>query len=501
MDFLDPKKQRRNTIQLFAGYFLVTVAVVLATIMLVYYTRGTELTSNGKVVQKGIVFVSSQPSGADLYLSGKRIDTTNTKLNLDAGDYSMDIQRNGYRAWHRSITVASESVQHYDYPFLFPTDLSTKAVKTYDTVPSLVTQSPDRRWLVALTDPAAATFDVMDLNNNQTDIKTTTQFSVPASLLAASTTAPRWEVAEWSNNNRHILFKRYYTPAKGQPETFEYILADRQRPDGSHNLSKELGVTPTTELTLRNKLPDSYYLYDAAAQTLSAASLNQPVPVIEVNGVLAYKTHGNGTIVYITKEKAKPGEVTVNFRQNDKDFPVRTLPESSIGYVLDEAQYSGSWYVVMGSKASDKVFIYKNPNVDLHNNAVSGAVFALRIDKPTYVSFSANAQFILAQNGSALRVYDIENKKGYHYDLPFPMDAPQLKVEWMDGDRLTYVSGGKQVVFDYDSLNKQQLVSSDPAFPALFDRQYKYLYSFTKDAANPNGLTVSATPLRTPGDL
>mgnify|MGYP001267623619 CR=1 FL=1 len=71
MDFLDPKKQRQNTIVLYAGYLLIGIAIIISTIVLLYQANGYEVDTKGKLVQNGLVFFSSQPNPATIYLNDK----------------------------------------------------------------------------------------------------------------------------------------------------------------------------------------------------------------------------------------------------------------------------------------------------------------------------------------------------------------------------------------------------------------------------------------------
>jgi len=496
MDFLDPKKTRRLTIQLFIGYFLVTVMVVLATAILVHYSYGYNVNRKGDLVQKGLVFVSSQPSGARLFIDNKQIDTTNAKLNLQSGKYKLTLKRDGYRDWSRNIIVDGGDVSHYVYPLLIPNRLQTNELKTFDTAPALTSQSPDRRWLVALTDVNTGTFEVFDLNRKQNQVAETVSFSVPNNLMTASTGAVRWEVLEWSTNNRHMLLKRHFVAEDGT-EQFEYILADRQRPDGSYNLSRELRANPT-ELTLRDKKPDSYYLYDATTKELSTASLGEPRPVVVVKEVEAYKTHDTNTVVYATTEGAEPGKVSIKVRQRDKEHTIRNVTTSE-KYLLDIARYEGDWYVVLGSQVDSRVYIYKNPVEQIQSDKKPEALYALRLNKPISVSFSANAQFVLTQNGKAFHIYDLENVRSYRYSAKYPVDEPQSRAQWMDSNRLTYASGGKQVIFDYDNINRRELAPASATYLSAFDREYRYLYTFTQN--DSGALVLSSTALRTQNDL
>ena len=118
----------------------------------------------------------------------------------------------------------------------------------------------------------------------------------------------------------------------------------------------------------------------------------------------------------------------------------------------------------------------------------------LSLGKPSYVDFSDNTQFLLAESGQNFVVYDFENIAQHTYTSADPLDVPQTHATWMDGDRLTYTSGGQLVVVDYDNRNRQALVAANPAFVPAFAPDYSYLYALqpgTPDA-KPN---LSSTPL------
>ncbi len=109
------------------------------------------------------------------------------------------------------------------------------------------------------------------------------------------------------------------------------------------------------------------------------------------------------------------------------------------------------------------------------------------------MSFSASAQFIVAENGSRFGVYDIENKNGFNYTSPAPLDSPQLHASWMDGNRLVYASGGKLEVFDYDNLNHRSLISANANYLPAFAPDYKYVYVLGPSAvAGQTELTQTA---------
>jgi hypothetical protein len=61
MDYLDPSKERAQTIRLIIGYILIGVAILIATLILLYQAYGFGINKEGQVIQSGLVFMSSQP--------------------------------------------------------------------------------------------------------------------------------------------------------------------------------------------------------------------------------------------------------------------------------------------------------------------------------------------------------------------------------------------------------------------------------------------------------
>ena len=79
------------------------------------------------------------------------------------------------------------------------------------------------------------------------------------------------------------------------------------------------------------------------------------------------------------------------------------------------------------------------------------------------------------------------------------MDSPQVHANWMDGHRLSYVSAGKLVVYDYDNINLRVLMPMSSGYLPAFSPDYKFVYGLTPSAvAGQTDLTQ--TSLLTPAD-
>jgi hypothetical protein len=491
MDYLDPKKEARHRIVLMVGYVLVSAGIVIATLILLYQAYGFGIGKNGSVIQNGLAFFSSQPHPANIYLNGKLNKVqTNARVALPSGIYRVNLQRDGYRTWQRTIEIEGGDVQHFDYPFLIPKILSTKKIQTYASAPGITTQSPDRRWLLVEKPGSIVDFLVYDLKSPD---KAPITIVLPASIVSKATGNQSWLLGEWADDNKHLVLQH------GFDGKTEYILVDREAPDKSQNLNTTLSANPS-KLTLLDKKYDQYYLYDAKTQTLQKNTLSAPAKVTVQQHVLNYQSYGKDGLLYVSDEGAPAGKVLVKLELGDKIYPVRSLPAGS-NYLLDLAKYSGTLYVVVGASAQDKAYVYMDPVgqlAKLPNHALVPAQ-VLHVSRPSYISFSTSAQFVMIENGNQFGVYDLENERGYNYSTPQPVDPPQAHATWMDGNRLTYVSGGKLIVFDYDDTNQQSLVPASSSYLPAFTPNYKFVYTLAPAPA-AGQIELTQTSLLIPAD-
>jgi hypothetical protein len=489
MDFLDPKKQRRHALLLYAGYFLIGIAILISTIVLVYQANGFGVNGKGQVVQNGLVFFSSQPNPAKIYLNDELNQAqTNSRLSLPAGQYNARLTRDGYREWRHSINVQGGDVQNFDYPFLFPKTLTSKNLASYTAAPGLSTQSRDHRWLLVQPTKGSPSFDMYDLKN---PADPATVLTIPATVLKSTAGVQNWELVQWADDNQHVLLKHTYGSAS------EYILVDRSEVAKTVNLNQTFGIDPATLSMIDNKY-DQYYLLDAAG-TLSSASLGTPALTSLVTKVISYKSYGSKTLLYATAEGAETGKVAIMVLVGDKSYTIRQMSPNT-SYLLEMASYRNTPYVVLGAASENVTYIYKDPIGQLGDPKIKlpAAIRALKINGPNYVAFSPNAQYIVTESGSQFGVYDIFLHHAYVYTRPDLLEAPQLHATWMDGNRLTYVAGGKVVVFDFDRRNPQTLMNARAEDGVYFSADYKYAYTLTVTGA---ATALTQTPLVITADL
>lgn len=486
MDFLDPAKKKAHRIRLYTGYFLIAVAIMIATTVLVFISYGFDWDrKTGAVIQNGLVFLDAHPESADIYINGSlHKSRTDTRIELPAGQYTVELKRPGYRQWQRSINLEGGSIERLVYPVLFPENLVTNDSELYASQPTFATASPDRHWLVVLHPGTLTAFDVFDLNSENVP---NTIINLPDGLLTASPEPRSIVPVEWSTDNRHLLIKHTFNNQQ------EFIMIDRENPSLSFNINRLFSVAPT-EVVLRDKRFDRLYIYNGASGLLQAGEVRQRTITPILNQVLAFKPHGDDQLLYITDMGATAGKVSANILDGTKTYKLKELIAGA-PYMVDMARFDGRWYVVAGSNKEHKAYIYRDPLDDLkrENTQPLVPVSILKVDNPENVSFSDNTRFIAVQGGSRMGVYDAEMDKRFFYDVKAPLQAG-AKVHWMDGHRLTVLSEGKVVVFDFDGINQQTLEPS--AFRPFFNRDYTALYTLSSSKTVPSRSALLRTELK-----
>jgi hypothetical protein len=470
MDYLNPKKRRAHHIRLFIGYGLMAIALGFGTLILVYASSGYGINrKTGTIIKNGLVFVGAHPEGAKIYINGQDRGDTDGRFVLEEGKYSFTLKRDGYRNWSHDVTVEGRSIERLVYPFIFPSRLLSTDVQLDAATPDMVTQSPDRHWIVSHQAANFSTFEVTDAN---TDDNATTAIVLPSTIMAARPGEQKLEAVEWSTDNRHVLLKHVYATG------VEFIVLDREVPAQSINITQLFSGTAYTQVAFRDKKPDQVYLQRADG-LLQIADLGSKAIVTVAARVLSFSPYGNNTLLYITDVDAPGGKVLAKIRQDTTSYTVRTLPKSDI-YLLNMAEFDGDQYVAIGTSAESRLYVYLNPLAKLKAQPpqLPPVKILLKIESGAeFATFSTNARFVAVQGGSKFAVYDAETNRQFRYDQKIAVD-PGRKATWMDGHRLALVGNDAKLhIFDFDGTNHQTLVAAMPTFAPFFDRDYTALFT------------------------
>ncbi len=484
MEFLDPEEKRERTIRLFVGYSLVATIILFVTFILSFVLQGFSLFERSADVRNGLLFIDSKPVSANVFVNGTPQKRTDARYVLPEGPYDIRLSEAGYRDWQKTVDVIGGSVTYHIYPRLFPVDIKKQITAQFPSQPKIWTDSPNRRWIVAsasATEPLLSVFDTSKPKDGPV------QITIPESVLPKQDVATAmFKVVEWSSDNRHFLLQK--TTADG---VTQFLLIDRERPEESVNVSKQLALSPNVSVRLRDKKYDQYYLLDASTKLLRRASLEGGIePVIVADGVINYTPYESNLIVYATESGAQPGTYAVRILDGATNYLLQPVSASPT-VLLDVAKYEGDWFYVVGSNAQEVTQIYVNPLQNSSNIDESGALrsqLKLNLRAPRYAAFSDNARFIAVQNDAAFSVYDAELQTIYNFTSPVAL--PVEGATWMDGHRFHVVSDGAERVFEYDGTNYQTLIEATNGTRAFYDRDYVRLFTQVKQPDGTSAVQV-----------
>lgn len=104
--------------------FLATFAFIAGgTFLMVRYAQGYRPTKTGTIKGTGLLSTNSFPTAAEVYINGKLTTATDNTLNLDPGEYEIEIKKDGYHTWMKKLQIVAELVTETNAQ-LFPTSPS-----------------------------------------------------------------------------------------------------------------------------------------------------------------------------------------------------------------------------------------------------------------------------------------------------------------------------------------------------------------------------------------
>jgi len=503
MDYLDPVKKKQKRSRIMIGYVLLGVAISIATVLLVNITGGYYFDrESGQVIQNGLIYVDSKPESAKISLNGQEQGgRTDARLVVPEGIYDLSLQRDGYRDWTRKLTLDGASVRRVNYARLVPTDLTAVDVRAQELEPSSVSQSIDKRWLVAAYPNNPLVLQATDLSNS---FLIATEIALPVDILETRNEGT-WEILEWADDNKTFL--AVFTTT----DLVEYALINRDKPNESLNLSRLFAGEVFDEISLRGRDKESLHLYDSATGVLKTASIDGTTEPL-LTGVIDYETFESDNVVYVTKAGSN---VKVVLKTSDESYDIKQL-NTADEYFLTLSDYQSKFLVGVGSSSEEKVTVFYDPIGGIAQNDFSMLpvpTTVLRLENIEELTVSSNSSVILARSGTDFASHEIEEDRSY----TFSIDKEELdqghKIRWLDGRHLTLSSGGMQFMIDYDGSNQYDLVDSLPGFGSYFDADIDTLVTMIKKSApaTPEALSDAAaepkttyvlqrTYMRTPAD-
>lgn len=216
-------KRHRLFFFLFALLF-----ILIGAFLAIFLARGylPDFSKKG-ILPTGILVATSYPDGAQVYIDGKLKTATNNTLNLVPGEYEVEIKKEGYFPWKKTLEIKKELVVKTD-AYLFLTFPDLKAL-TFTGAQNPVL-SPDGTKVAYTVASSSAELSnaglwVLDL------IEKPLGLSRQPRLIALSTS--KYDFAksnyQWSPDSKQILVSFEFPQSKRLPPKKEYLLLDSEK--------------------------------------------------------------------------------------------------------------------------------------------------------------------------------------------------------------------------------------------------------------------------------
>ncbi len=96
-----------------------TVSIVVGTYVAIRFAQGYRPSRQNLVAGNGLLVVNSDPKGARVLVNDRFLAATDDTLYLDPGEYTVEIQKDGYFPWKKKLVVDKEVVTQAN-ALLFP---------------------------------------------------------------------------------------------------------------------------------------------------------------------------------------------------------------------------------------------------------------------------------------------------------------------------------------------------------------------------------------------
>lgn len=475
-------------------YALLGVAIAIATVVVVYNVNGYSIDQKtGEVIQNGLIYLDTKPESAEVYLNGeKQKGRTDARLVVPEGPYSIELRRDGYLPWTRELVLAGGSLRRLTYARLIPEKIDIESVVNLPSAPGMLTQSVDKRWLVASFPASPLLMQVFDTERPQAPL---VSLQLPVDFLRTKE-AGTWEVIDWADD--HKTFLASYRTAS----SVEFALINREDGTKAVNLSTLFASTPFDSAYLRGRKNDQVYLSNTADGSVLSANVLTGAVETALSDVVTYKPYGDNAFVYITAKDAKAGKVRAILRDGEQEYTLREL-DIAERYLLDISKLGNAFVVGVSSPAENRAVIFNDPINALKQNDVSKipvATTVLRVTNPQQLRISADSSVIMAVGTDVIATHEFDADRSYSFALSAPLKL-ETQMHWIDGQHVIYTTDKDSFqMFDFDGSNSHELATNIGTTLGFFDKDTEELYTVQKPLSEGAPYTLNRSFMRSAAD-
>lgn len=427
-------------------YTLLSASIILVgTVVAIRYAKGNfRVTRRGFMPQTGLLSATSNPQGAEVMINGRLVTATDDTIYLEPGEYEVEISKEGYSPWKKSLLVEKELVTATNAhlfritPSLLPLTFSGVQV---------VSPSPDGQKILYYTASASAQtrngLYVLEINSNP--------LALSRGPRQVAEDVPEYDLADaeiiWSPDSSQVLLttrtKEVVLDVDRKSDLRNMADVSLQRKQILSGWEEEmyirerqfLGKFPPEVIAIATQSAKNVYLSPDKKRLLYTATAVVTIPDSIVPPIPATNSQPETRIL-------KPGSIYVYDREEDKNFfigeesrytvsasPSGLTAKLSLATDLDRStplqlESSPSAFTrLQASSSAQTASLFKTYHTPLYSNTLQWMP-----DSRHLLYSSANQVQVLEYDG---------NNDTTVYSGPF---QPDFIYPWPDGSKVLVVT-------------------------------------------------------------
>lgn len=442
------------------------IAIAAIVVVSTLAAMGFVISGNGSIEQSGLMQLHTLPTGASVKVDGNAIFArTNLSRTLAAGEHTLEIYRDNYDTWSKTITVRSGVLIRLYYPRLFLQNRLPEAVQTL-TEKALEFYAPSGSGnYILYADNDASEWKLADIRGDEVKITPLDLAGILPGMvedeplvknyreLTKHTYTFKGTVVEvrWAGNEESVLVKVKYN------DNLEWVLVRLKDIAQSMNLTRTFSLSNEADLTMIDSAASRMYVFEKR-QLRRISTGDGVMSRVLLDNVLSYAAYGTN-VAYIAGDSEGKHRAVGVYRDDEKAGTIVTEVPDGAAVRIALSNYYGDDYVAWTVDNKLNVLYGRLPNFNENEANLSEltALFEEEVtlaETPESLKVSPGGEFFVAQKGQRLAVVDLEMNNLSEYN------ATTADWRWFDASMMYAVQDGQIVVWDFDGQNRRNLAES-----------------------------------------
>lgn len=460
--------KKRQTIKVFITEAIMVFSIIGLVVFLMMIASGYWINQDFTVERQGLLQYASIPSGADVAIDGETgwMQKTNNSKMVSSGEHTVTISKEGYDSWTKKVNIEEGLLYRVVYPRLFLQNRTTEKVRELGDV-RYATVSPKGDKILALKDNMTfevALIDSSEFKLNELDI---------SGIYSNTYKIEEILSADWSGDDEKVLMNVQISNVNGE-SLREWTLLNAKHPEKSVRISKTFDLD-IADIKFIDDSADNLLVLERAdmfKNQLRKINLSsQSISAVLVDDVSNINVFGSD-IIFIDGQSPfrNATDGTISIYKDNKIESLVSVPNVYNAFAQESEFYNNRYLSVV---SNNEVSLYEM------SDFISGADELKKVlDEtisfyPTEFKLEKEGDFLFMKDGKKIAVLDMESEKIIEYEIE------NENYGWLDGHMIyTVDDAGTLIVYDYDGLNRRELVQNvSREFGAVINERWLYYVS------------------------